>query len=369
MTIPSPPLKNANASLSLNEADSQEDTDLVQDLKEENADLEEENEDLERINEEFAGQINTLTVESEIARLEFIQIFDAVSDPLWIIDTNYTILRINRAFVNLLNLENRAVAIGKKCYDILDSSLCETDNCPLKYIKKNRTSIEIETTLEIENKTDATFLMTGDSLIGLANETIGVVEQFKDISKRKAYEKVLEVTNKNLEELASIDGLTQIANRRHFDETLQKELRRMQRFHKPIALLMIDIDFFKLYNDNYGHAKGDERLIQVAQVINNCFHRPNDLAARYGGEEFSCILPETNLNGAAAMADSILKAIRDCKISHEHSAVADIVTVSIGCFCMVPKSNDTPVSLITEADRLLYKSKESGRNQVTINEI
>jgi diguanylate cyclase (GGDEF)-like protein/PAS domain S-box-containing protein len=327
--------------------------------------LEEENETLEGINEAFAGQVNTLTVESEIARLEFVQVFDAVSDPLWVIDTKHTILRVNTTFVALFGIESKAFAIGKKCYEILNSCLCRTENCPLAFIKNKRQMIEIETILEIKKEIGVPFLLTGAPLIGLAHETIGAVVQFKDISERKVFEEAMEENNKKLEELARVDGLTQIANRRVFDETLKKEWARTQRSHKPISLLMIDIDFFKLYNDNYGHAKGDECLKQVANAISNCFHRSNDLAARYGGEEFGCILPETDLKGAATVAESVLNAVRDCKITHEYSAVAGIVTVSIGCFCMFPESKDKHTVLIAEADKLLYKSKEFGRDRVT----
>jgi len=338
----------------------------IQMLKDEIIILKEDNEDLYKINEEFAGQVNTLTVKSEISRLEFIQVFDAVSDPLWIIDKKHNVLRVNRAFIDLFKLEDREAAVGKKCYDILNSSLCRTDNCPLEHIRNKRDCIELETLLEIKNKSGVAFLLTGAPLLGLANETIGAVVQFKDISERKAYEKALEKTNKKLQALARIDGLTQIANRRVFDETLQKEWHRMQRSHLPIALLMIDIDFFKSYNDNYGHAQGDECLKQVAGAISGCIHRSHDIAARYGGEEFGCILPETDLKGAVTLADSILNAVRNCKIPHGYSNVTNIVTVSIGCFCMVPESKDKCNVFIAEADQLLYKSKESGRNRVTI---
>jgi diguanylate cyclase (GGDEF)-like protein/PAS domain S-box-containing protein len=340
---------------------------LVQSLKDQNSDLKKENEVLFSVNEDFAGQVNTLTVESEISRLEFIQVFDAVSDPLWIMDKRHTILRVNKSFVDLFQLESKTDVVGKKCYEILNNSLCRTNNCFLKNIKNNKGRIEVETTLNIGNKSDSVFLLTGAPLIGVARETIGAVVQLKDISKRKAYEETLKISNKELEELASVDALTQIPNRRMFDLTLQKEWRRMKRSQQPITLLMIDIDYFKLYNDNYGHAKGDECLRQLAGTINSCVHRSHDLAARYGGEEFSCILAETDLKGAATVADSILNAIRDRKILHEYSPIADFVTASIGCCCMVPGSNDKPGVLISNADELLYKSKESGRNKVTKN--
>ncbi len=346
---------------------STKDTELIQTLKDKIITLKDDNHDLFRANEEFAGQVNTLTVEAEISRLEFIQVFDAVSDPLWIVDNNHTVLRVNRTFIELFKLENKRAVIGKKCYEILNLDLCRTDNCPLTYLRHRRKRIELEVNFSIKKVDIQAFLLTGSPLLGLTGETLGAVLQFKDISDRKAYEDFLKRTNKQLRKQASIDGLTQIANRRFFDETLQKEWQRMQRSNKPIALLMIDIDFFKLYNDNYGHAQGDECLKQVAKTLNNCVHRSHDLVARYGGEEFGCILPDTDLKGAVTVADSMLNAIRECKILHEFSKVKDIVTVSIGCFCMIPEKKDEYSALITQADQLLYKAKESGRNRVAVS--
>ena len=345
----------------------QKNVNQIQMLKDENIALKEDNADLNRIVEELAGQVNTLTVKSKIASLEFIQVFDAVSDPLWIIDKKQNVLRVNNAFVDLFQLGGKEVAVGKKCYDIVNSSLCQTNNCPLEQIKNKKNRIELETTLEIEKGNDIAFLLTAAPLLGLVHETIGTVVQFKDISKRKIYEEALKKTNEKLKELARIDGLTQIPNRRVFDETLQKEWQRMLRSHLPIALLMIDIDFFKLYNDNYGHAQGDECLKQVAKAISSCVHRSHDLVARYGGEEFGCILPETDLKGAAIVADSILNTVRECQIPHEYSKVTDIVTISVGCFCIIPEKRDQYSVIIKEADQLLYKSKKSGRNRVTTN--
>jgi diguanylate cyclase (GGDEF)-like protein/PAS domain S-box-containing protein len=339
----------------------------AQTLRDENIILKEDNAALIEVNEMFAGQVNTLTVESEVSRLEFIQVFDSVSDPIWIIDKKNTILRVNQGFADLFKLESKSAAIGKKCCDLLNANICRTDNCPLKQMKNKRDSIEVETILEIEKGRGTTFLLTASPLRGLVNEIIGTVVQIKDISKRKAYEEALERTNKKLENLARIDGLTQIPNRRVFDEKLEKEWQRMQRFHLPISLILIDVDFFKLYNDSYGHAQGDECLKQIACAIRGCIHRSHDLAARYGGEEFGCILPETDLKGAAVVADSVLNAVLSCKIPHEYSPVSSIVTISIGCFCMIPEREDKPSVLIKEADVLLYKSKASGRNQITIN--
>ncbi|MBF0574120.1 MAG: diguanylate cyclase [Desulfamplus sp.] len=322
---------------------------------------------LSDLNEELFGKINTLTVELEIARLEFTQIFDAVSDPLWVIDNEYAVIHINRSFLKLLKIHSKTSVLGKKCYEILNYGLCQTDNCPLKFIKQNNQSAEFDIELDITKGDKSSFLLTASHFSGLAGETIGVVIQYKDISKRKQYERDLQTANKQLEELVRIDGLTQIANRRFFDEVLQKEWLRMQRSRKPIALIMIDIDFFKLYNDNYGHAKGDDCLKKVAALIKSCMHRSHDLAARYGGEEFVCVLPESDHTGAATVANSILNAIRDSKIPHEYSKIADHITVSIGCYCMIPDRNHNAETIIVKADSLLYNSKESGRNKFTIN--
>ncbi len=323
------------------------------------------NQKLRKINEKLSGQVNTLTMQLEVSRLEFIQIFDAVSDPVWVVDNNNTILRVNSTFVDLFKLENKEAAVGKNCCDILNNCLCRKDNCPLEYAKEKGERIEKETTLKIKNKKNVPFLLTTDPLFGIINETIGAVVQFKNISERKAHEEALKETNKILEGLARLDGLTQIPNRRIFDETLEHEWLRMKRSQLPISLLMIDIDFFKLYNDNYGHAQGDECLKQIAYTIDCCVRRSQDLAARYGGEEFCCILPDTDLKGAVTIADSILNTIRDCKIPHEFSNAANIVTVSIGCSCMIPDKKDGYSELLADADQLLYKSKESGRNKIT----
>lgn len=329
--------------------------------------IEESNESSSGMYEELFGKINTLTVEAEIARLEFTQVFDAVSDPIWVIDNKYTVLHVNRAFIKLFKFDKRSSILGKKCYELLKCHLCQSYNCPLECIKRKNKYVELDIDLEVTTGNHISFLLTGSPFLGLAGEIIGIVIQYKDISKRKQYEQALQQANKKLEALARVDGLTQIANRRFFDEVLQKEWRQMQRNQKPIALIMIDIDYFKLYNDNYGHAKGDDCLKQVAAIINSCIRRPHDLAARYGGEEFVCILPDTDFEGAQTIANLILNSVRDSKITHEYSKTENYITVSIGCCCMIPDRNSSFETLIVKADTLLYRSKELGRDRITMN--
>ncbi|MDM8522245.1 PleD family two-component system response regulator [Desulfococcaceae bacterium HSG8] len=167
-----------------------------------------------------------------------------------------------------------------------------------------------------------------------------------------------------LESLAAIDGLTDIPNRRRFDEVFEKEWGRAVRASESLSLIMIDIDFFKKFNDNYGHAAGDECLRSVAQAMVNTLQRSADFVARYGGEEFVVILPETEIEGAVHIAEKIRLNIEKLKISHAENQVADHVTLSLGAASIIPKRNTSSLILIEAADKCLYEAKEGGRNQV-----
>ncbi len=176
----------------------------------------------------------------------------------------------------------------------------------------------------------------------------------------------LDEANRELTRLSTADGLTGIANRRRFDETLLKEWRRCARDARPIALLLIDVDFFKPFNDNYGHQVGDECLKTVARTLAGCLHRSTDLAARYGGEEFAVILPDTEEQGALAVAEALREAVHALGITHRFSAVAPVVTISIGLACTVPQRGDESgfIRLLKRTDAALYRAKTGGRNRV-----
>ena len=167
-------------------------------------------------------------------------------------------------------------------------------------------------------------------------------------------------------EKARIDGLTQIANRRRFDEYLLQEWRRHIRMQQSLSLLICDVDHFKLFNDSYGHQAGDECLKSVAKAINQCF-RGGDLVARYGGEEFAMVLPQTNRAGAVQVAERVRAAVAAAVLPHAASPVCDRVTVSVGVACTTPqpKGPTDARTLIEEADRQLYLAKHRGRNQVS----
>jgi diguanylate cyclase (GGDEF)-like protein len=167
-----------------------------------------------------------------------------------------------------------------------------------------------------------------------------------------------------LKRLSFMDGLTQVANRRHFDNTLANEMQRAQRQQHKLSLLMLDVDYFKLFNDHYGHGLGDTCLIKVAQAMQTCMSRPTDLLARYGGEEFVVILPGTDLSGARKVAESLRQRVAAMQIPHAHSPVATHVTISIGISCNTPLETTSAIELLDQADRALYLAKQSGRNQI-----
>jgi diguanylate cyclase (GGDEF)-like protein len=168
-----------------------------------------------------------------------------------------------------------------------------------------------------------------------------------------------------LRSLARVDGLTELANRRRFDEVLAAEWRRCRRSAKPLSLILIDLDYFKSFNDCYGHQAGDLCLQQVAAALKAAFTRPFDLVARYGGEEFVCLLPETPLEGAVSRAQVLESTVRALRIPHVKSAVpGGCVTISLGVAMAVPESGDECAELILCADRSLYMAKNAGRAQV-----
>jgi diguanylate cyclase (GGDEF)-like protein len=193
-----------------------------------------------------------------------------------------------------------------------------------------------------------------------------------EIDRRKAREReLLEATrqlsdlNALLTRLSLIDALTDIANRRNFDRALDKEWRRAARGAREIALIMIDIDYFKPYNDNYGHQGGDECLKAVTRVLKDTLRRPGDLLARYGGEEFAIVLPDTPQVGALKVAENLRAAVEGAALPHSFTKVpGNRVTITLGVASVVPVTGLLPKDLIAEADRALYEAKSKGRNRV-----
>ena len=190
----------------------------------------------------------------------------------------------------------------------------------------------------------------------------------RDITERKLAEQSLEESNRKLESLSITDGLTGIANRRRFDQVLTQEYARHTRSGAELSLILLDIDYFKLYNDHYGHLRGDQTLREIARLLDDGMIRPADLAARYGGEEFACILPETDRRGALLIAERIRQGIIELAIPHERSDVARFVTASLGVVTIRCSVFYTASEIVARADKLLYYAKSLGRNRVECRE-
>lgn len=167
-----------------------------------------------------------------------------------------------------------------------------------------------------------------------------------------------------LQLLCQQDGLTEIANRRHFDSILELEWNTAIREKRVLSVLMIDIDYFKNYNDNYGHIEGDKCLHRVAETLADNLRRSRDLVARFGGEEFVCLLPETEQKDALSMANKLRAEIEALAISHNHSVAASVITISIGVCCMSPQVDEIHQLILSRADETMYQAKNAGRNQV-----
>ncbi|MCG9890820.1 MAG: diguanylate cyclase [Thermosynechococcaceae cyanobacterium MS004] len=174
----------------------------------------------------------------------------------------------------------------------------------------------------------------------------------------------LESENQQLNRIATLDSLTRIPNRRRFDEHLDAMWRQMNREEGWLAVALGDVDFFKPYNDTYGHLAGDRCLQAIAATLSKCCRRPLDLVARYGGEEFGIILPKTDLEGAMKVATVMNQAVRESNLPHESSEVAPNVTISFGVAALYPRTNNIPDVLLEAADRALYSAKSLGRNCV-----
>ena len=196
------------------------------------------------------------------------------------------------------------------------------------------------------------------------NEQKRIIEAKTKALKEKI--ELLEIAEKKLSQLARIDDLTGILNRRGFEEEFHREWSRSISYRSYFSLIMIDIDEFKKFNDTYGHVEGDKCLIRVAKTIEKALQRPFDGVARYGGEEFVVLLPETNQAGAIIVAENIRKSIEVLKIKNQDALAADYVTVSLGVITTMPQVGQEKKELIQQADKALYQAKGNGKNQIRI---
>ncbi|MDD2539883.1 MAG: diguanylate cyclase [Desulfuromonadaceae bacterium] len=289
---------------------------------------------------------------------------ESTADGILVTDQDGHISRWNQKFADLWHIPEGLLDTDVK-YPVTDHIAAQTTR-PEDFIA---TVMELyknpdKTSADTLQLADGRFIKRFSQPRKIGDAVAGRVWSFTDITEQKKAGEALERLNHTLEQLCVTDSLTGIANRRRFDEVVVQEHARHARTGAELSLIMLDIDQFKAFNDCYGHVMGDECLKQIGQVLAGCVVRPADLAARYGGEEFACILPETDLCGAIAIAEKIRRSIYACAIPHKESTVAEYVTASLGVVSVQCSSGQSAVDIIARADELLYRAKSSGRNQV-----
>lgn len=292
-------------------------------------------------------------------------IMTASPDGIIITDLAGRIIKTSNSALNLLGYEKEENVIGICVFELItpeDRARARTDvtrRIQRVYVGETAYYRVISASgdilhLEVNTK----------SILDSENSPTGLVMIYRDITKRKRQEEELAESNRKLAALSTTDALTGIANRRHFEDMLAYEYSRHIRLERELAIILMDIDHFKAYNDFYGHVKGDECLRKVARILNEGVFRSYDLVARYGGEEFIFILPDTSIKGALLVAERIRQDIVSLGIPHETSNTAPVVTASFGVVASYCTLGRKAFDLVAEADKMLYRAKTGGRNQV-----
>ncbi|MCE5252263.1 diguanylate cyclase [bacterium] len=311
---------------------------------------------------------------------------EASIDGILVVSGNGKLISANKRFTEMWKIPRRIIDDGsrEKAEQLLYKKMADSGMVTgrLDHLRKH---CEESDRFEIELKDGRVFDSYTAPVMNQEGDCYGRVWFYRDITSQKLHEKALEdetehrkaherelekltrnleEANKKLHEISIRDGLTGIPNRRFFDDVYQTEWRRAARDKEPVSLLMIDIDYFKRFNDTYGHLRGDECLREVARAIEQTVNRSGDFVARYGGEEFVVLLPGTKEKGAQKVAEAIQSRLRDMAIEHQESDIGKFVTVSIGISVVFPGRVTDPVSLIKASDDALYDAKSHGRNLI-----
>lgn len=289
--------------------------------------------------------------------------------------------RINlNLLVDLLKSEYKTI-VAKNGDQALKRAISDPppDLILLDIMMPNMDGYEVCNRLKQEEKTKDIPVIFITAMKGTEDETLGFALGAVDYITKPLKESIVKARVKThlkmkrqadiLKRLACLDSLTEIPNRRRFDEVIGIEWNRIRRAGIPISVIFIDIDHFKAFNDSFGHGCGDDCLRRVVQALSASLRRSSDFIARYGGEEFVAVLPGADFNSALSVASAMRKNVEDLRISHSETAPFDYVTVSIGGSTVVPDATVTPSSLVKTADDMLYRAKQNGRNQVLINEL
>lgn len=318
--------------------------------------------EIERLNSELELRVAQRTSELRKSQALFKAIVDHSPTKIHIKDTDGRYVLINREAERLFGVSD-AEGRGKTAHDLFPKDTADRFTAHDQAVIDSGEPMVAEEAFTLDDGIH-TYLTTKFPIYDQNGITaVGAIGT--EITARKKAEAALEKSRQELALLSFTDALTGIANRRKFDDVLDTEWKRAQRNETPLSIIMMDIDFFKPFNDNYGHTAGDECLKILAKALSESLERPGDLVARYGGEEFVCIMPETDGDGARNVAEQLLEVVRGARIPHEFSSVADIVTMSLGCLTVVGRQDLTAEAIMRDADRLLYQSKNGGRNRIT----
>jgi diguanylate cyclase (GGDEF)-like protein/PAS domain S-box-containing protein len=302
----------------------------------------------------------------------FVNLFQEIPEAIVLSDNMGCIVKVNREFTRLFGY-SEAEALGRFIDDLVAPEELREEATTITEAVAHGQKFALEA---VRKRKDGSLVNV--SLLGVpimtSRRQVAVFGIYRDISARVKAERALvdsrrqlEEANSMLERISNHDGLTAIPNRRSFEHFYELEWRRACRERKRISLVMIDVDFFKSYNDHYGHLAGDQCLKRIAQAL-QVLNRPGDMVARYGGEEFVAVLAGTDRQGAAHMAELMRSRVAELRLPHEHSGIASHVTISLGIASEIPEGGSSALNLILKADQALYLAKSRGRNRVEIVE-
>jgi two-component system, cell cycle response regulator len=294
------------------------------------------------------------------------QILDSIDAGVAFVDADLHYKFVNRFYEVRFN-QTRETMLGKSVPDVIGAKAYASVKGYIDRVLQGEPQ-SFEFGITYLNGRSAYLSSCLTPAFNINKQIIGYYLFVFDITERRHLEQSLQAANAELEQLVILDGLTQVANRRKFDDYLEQEWRRSVRSQQPLSLIMFDIDFFKRYNDYYGHQAGDACLMKIAQSVQASVHRGTDLVARYGGEEFAVVLPDTGLPGAIVIAEQIQKAIKALAIPHACSDVSTIVSISLGIASLVSTVTGSPKQLIASADRALYIAKQQGRDCYAVDD-
>jgi len=318
--------------------------------------------------------VNQRTEELIESKAQLSGFFTSAPVGMGIVDHQLRYIQVNQVLADM-NYRSVDEHLGKTLQEILPDVSLMAEGFYSQVLKTGEVLLNQEISSVVADKSAGikTWLASFFPIFNIDNipYCVGfVVIEISDRKKAEAdmqyAESMLRQANLELEKLVNLDGLTKIANRRCFDNRLEREWQRLSREQQPMSLLLLDIDYFKRYNDCYGHQLGDDCLNAIAQALEQTLYRPADLVARYGGEEFVTILPNTDLDGAFRVAEQIRGAIANLEIPHQNSDISDIVTVSIGVTSILPSPQQKSSTLIKQADIALYSAKQQGRNRAIV---